>query len=302
MPKGVYKRKPRKKQVLNRKLRGRPMSLKGKFLPSGPTNKFYHASIPRTLQIATRRYKSQMLRFVVNQTYKCTPQLGNPVVGPENCFLRFRANSIHDITSGNAGNGSVNMPNTWEPQDAALYGPSVSSQVAEGYEDWKERFQHFTVLGSRMMATCQTIVGTSASDTGTFYMNLAGATNVITPSSQAYEIMKNPYTKRARLFPAVTTAGGATANVPGARLQMGYSTKKFEGVVDVMDNQNLRGSFTNSYGTGGPPSENSYWTVGYVPTMPFSATSGAHAPALITIKIEYIVKLTEPTNSNQVSA
>ena len=300
MPKGVYKRK--KKQVLNRKLRGRPMSLKGKFIPSGSVNKFYHSSIPRTLQIATRRYKTQMLRFVVNQTYKCTPQLGNPVVGPENCYLQFRANSIHDITAGSAGNGSVNMANTWEPQDSALYGPAVTSQVAEGYDDWKERFQHFTVLGSRISATCQTIVGTSANDTGTFYINLAGAQGLITASKQAFEIMKLPYTKRARLFPAVTTAGGATANVPGARLQMGYSTKQFEGVVDVMDNQNLRGSFTNSYGTGSPPAENTYWTIGYVPTMPYNASSGAHAPALITIKLEYIVKLTEPTDSNQVSA
>ena len=292
---------PRK--VANRRLRG-GRSKRGKklFNPIGKTNNFYHPKVPRTLQIATRRYKTQMLRFVVNQTYKCTPQLGNPVVGPENCFIQIRANSIHDVMNGANGNGSVNMPNTWEAQNASAYGPGQTMIQAEGYENWKDRFQHFTVLGSRLQATCQTLVGSSASETGTFYLNLAGATGNIVPSSQAHEIMELPYTKRARLFPAVNQAPGASANVPGARLAINYSTKKFEGVVDVMDNQNLRGSFTNNYGAGSAPSETSFYTIGYVPTMTYTATSGAHAPALITVKVEYIVKLTEPTDTNQVSA
>ena len=292
----------KRKLVQNRKLRGYNQRYKKGFNKIGSTNKLYHPKVPRTLQIATRRHMTQTLRFVKNMTFKCTPQLGNPVVGPENCFIQIRANAIDDLMNGSSGNGSVNMPGTWEAQDVNSYGQGVQSVIAEGYNDWKERFQHYTVLGSRIQATCQTIVGTSASDTGTFYINLAGATGNITPGKQAYEIMKLPYTKRGRLFPAVTTAGGATANVPASRLHMHYSTKKFEGVKDVMDNQNLRGAFDNSYGSGGVPSELSYYTVGYVPTMPFSATSGAHAPAIITIKVEYIVKLTEPTDTNQVSA
>jgi hypothetical protein len=235
----------------------------------------------------------------VNQTYKCTPQ-GAGSVGPENCYLQFRANSIHDVMNGASGNGSLMQPNTWLPQNSNVYGPTITDVNADGYDNWKERFQHFTVLGSRLQATCQTVVGSSASETGTFYVNLAGATGSISNTKQAYQIMDLPYTKRARLFPAVTTAGGATANVPGARLMINYSSKKFEGVHDVMDNQNLRGVFDNSYGTGAPPSEQSFFTIGYVPTMPYSQHSGVHAPALITIKVEYIVKLTEPTDTNQV--
>ena len=294
---------PRKrKQVQNRKLRGYNGRYKKGFRAIGSTNKLYHPKVPRTLQIATRRHMSQTLRFVKNMTWKVTPQLGSPVVGPENCYLMIRANAIDDIMVGAHGNGSGNMPGTWEAQDVANYGQGVSKVVAEGYNDWADRFQHYTVLGSRIQATCQTVVGSSASDTGTFYINLAGASGLITPTSQAFEIMKLPYTKRGRLFPAVTTAGGATANVPASRLHCHYSTKKFEGVKDVMDNQNLKGSFTNSYGSGSVPGENSYYTIGYVPTMPFSISSGAHAPAILTIKVEYIVKLTEPTNTNQVSA
>lgn len=291
-----------KRQKLNRKLRGYNRRYKKGFNKIGSTNKLYHAKVPRTLQIATRRHLSQTLRFVKNMTFKVTPQLGNPVVGPENCYLIIRANAIDDIMVGNHGNGSSNMPGTWEAQDSADYGSGVAKIVAEGVDDWKNRFQHYTVLGSRIQATCQTLLGSSASDTGTFYINLAGANGLIVPTSQAYEIMKLPYTKRGRLFPAVNQVPGGSANVPASRLHMNYSTKKFEGVKDVMDNQNLKGSFTNNYGSGSVPGENSYYTIGYVPTMPFSATSGAHAPALITIKVEYIVKLTEPTNTNQVSA
>lgn len=293
---------PKTRQKLNRKLRGRNARYKRGFNKIGSTNKLYHPKVPRTLQIATRRHMTQTLRFVKNMTFKVTPQLGSPVVGPENCYLIIRANAIDDIMVGTHGNGSSNMPGTWEAQDVASYGSGVTSIKAEGYDDWKNRFQHYTVLGSRLQATCQTIVGSSAANTGTFYVNLAGANGLITPTSQAFEIMKLPYTKRGRLFPAVTTAGGATANVPASRLHTHYSTRKFEGVKDVLDNQNLKGSFTNSYGAGTVPGENSYYTIGYVPTMPFSISSGAHAPALITIKVEYIVKLTEPTNTNQVSA
>lgn len=294
----------KKKLPLNKRLRGGNSNRYKGFGRMGKVNSWYHPSVPRTLQIATRRYKSQILRFVVNQTYKCVPQVGNPVVGPENCFLRFQANSIHDIVGGStlAGDGSQNMPGTWIPQDSANYGPSVSEQFADGYDEWKERYQHFTVLGSRCQATCQTIVGTSAQEIGTFYMNLAGHSGIITNTSQMKDINTLPYTKRARLFPSVQQQAGSVANVPGARLALNYSTKKFEGVSDVMDNSQLRGGFDNGFGQGNSPSEKSFYTIGYVPTMPYNAQSGAHAPALITIKIEYIVKLTEPTNTNNVSA
>lgn len=256
-----FKRRSSKKP-LNRRLRGgRSKPMKGGFGAIQATNSYYHPKVPRTLQIATRRYKKQMLRFVVNQTYKCTPQ-GAGSVGPENCYLQFRANSIHDVMNGALGNGSLMQPNTWASQHVQEYGPTVTNVTAEGYDNWKERFQHFTVLGSRLQATCQTIVGTSASETGTFYVNLAGATGSITNTKQAWQIMELPYTKRARLFPAVTTAGGATANVPGARLQINYSAKKFEGVNDVMDNSNLRGAFDNSFGEGKYPTEQSFYTVG----------------------------------------
>lgn len=291
----------KRKKKLNRKFRGYASRYKPGFRALGSTNKFYHAKVPRTLQIATRRYNTQMLRFVKNYTYKVVPQLGNPVVGPENCFIQIRANSIYDLNNGLHGNGSVNMPNTWTPQDSS-YGTGVTETNAEGYSDWKDRYQHFTVLGSRLQATCQSLVGTSAAEPATFYVNLAGATGSIAPSTQAAAIMNLPYTKRARIFPAVSQQPSGSSNVPGARLALNYSTKTFEGVNDVMDNQNLRGQMDNSFHTAAVPSEQSFFTVGYVPTMPFSASSGAHAPAIITIKVEYIVKLTEPTDSNQVSA
>ena len=66
------------------------------FRAQGPTNSFYHASIPRTLQIATRRPMSATLRFVKNYTIKITPSLrdasqSNPAQ-PEITNIQFRAN------------------------------------------------------------------------------------------------------------------------------------------------------------------------------------------------------------------
>jgi hypothetical protein len=102
----VYRRKPK----LNRRLRGTNKRYKKGFKKAGNTNSYYHSSIPRTLQIATRRNHSEMLRFVVNQTYMIEPKVrtGGANNGPENVYLQYRANSIVDVMAGTAGNGSYN--------------------------------------------------------------------------------------------------------------------------------------------------------------------------------------------------
>lgn len=302
--------KRRSRRPANRRLRGKaaPRYKKG-FAARKPTNSYYHSTIPRTLQIATRRPMTAMLRFVVNQTYMLEPKVSNVApIGPECAYLQFRANSIVDIMHGTNGNGSKNFAGTWTAQDPPNYGPTQVGIAAEGVTSWQERFQHFTVLGSKIQVTSQTVKNspdaTAAELPGTLFINLAGLDGVIDKTTQAYSINDLPYTKRARIISAVgnaPTVNIGASSVPGARLGLTYSAKKFEGVTDVLDNSSLRGHFENSVGNVAVPAEESFFTVGYVPTMPFSATTPALQSQLVTIKLEYIVKLTEPTLSNQVS-
>lgn len=300
----VYRRKPK----LNRRLRGTNKRYKKGFKKAGNTNSYYHSSIPRTLQIATRRNHSEMLRFVVNQTYMIEPKVrtGGANNGPENVYLQYRANSIVDVMAGTAGNGSYNIAGTWISQDPANYGTTENNVNAEGVTAWQQRYQHFTVLGSRIQASIQTIKAsqvTTDEQPGTFYINLSGYQGAVNKESQATEIVELPYTKRARIISAVgNNTYSASSSVPGARLLLNYSAKKFEGVKDVLDNSNMKGHFENSLGNQAVPVEQSYFNIGFVPTMPYTDGTSPLQDQLLTVKIEYIVKLTEPTASNQVSA
>jgi len=288
MPAGKRYRLKKKNNLYMRK--------KKYFKPIGSTNKLYRNSIPRTMQIATRRNLKQTLKFVSNQTYQVNP--GGTVGGMQNTYLRIRANSIFDIMHEN---GSVQPPNTFISQDPANYGPAVSPINAEGWNDWNSRYYHFTVIGSRIQATFEPTGIPPQNPTftpvpTTFYINLAGNSTQLAVGSNMSTINKLPYTKRASIINQKSTVTASSSNgYGGVRLHMNYSTKKFEGVTDVDDNDQLRGSFDGNY-----PAEGSYYTVGLRNTIPSTSAVECMPAGILRLKIEYIVKLTEPTNTNQV--
>ena len=276
----------------NRKLkRYNNQRYKKGFSKPGSVNKLYHNKIPRTLQIATRRNNSQMLRFVKNMTFGVVPGEFT-----ENIFLTIRANSIYDIMFNG---GAQNQPGTWNAQDVEDYGTTVNFVNADGFDEWRNRFQHFTVIGSKIQASYEPIDyqrqvdGSSARAPATLYINLEGSGGAISPNKACKDVVALPYTKRA----TVIQDPGHT----GKRLYQFYSARKFEGVKDPLDNSNLRGRM----GTGSYPNETAFYHVGIVPTIANvlgGSTTTKIPQGLMRIKVEYIVKLTEPTLTNQVSA
>eukprot|EP01050_Picozoa_sp_SAG11_P022247 SAG11_NODE_4159_length_2032_cov_5.648215_1_plen_294_part_00 len=290
-----YRRKQNKKLRRNNNQR-----YKKGFKKAGATRKLYHSSVPRTLQLATRRPNSVTLRFVKNLCYEVVPQSLS-----ENIFLSIRANSIYDILPFN---GSQNQPNTWIPQDSA-YAPTAGLVVnAEGYDEWAGRFQHFHVLGSKLQATYEPIQssvtssqthtdGTIVQAPTTLYTTLCGVTNQINTTTPMKAIIALPYCKRASLI-------ASKNGLSGKRVYNFYSAKKFENVKDVVDNSQLRGRFQNSFGSASQTSEMSFYNLGIVSTTEQSlgqSTDKKPPAGLMRVKVEYIVKLSEPTNSNQVS-
>ena len=276
----------------NKKLQRRNQQrFKKGFKKVGNTNRLYHSPIPRTLQVATRRSNSQMLRFVKNMTFGVNPQALS-----ENIFLTIRANSLNNIM---VNGGGQNQGGTWTAQDPLNYGAAVAVVNADGFDEWKDRFQHFTVLGSKIQITYEPIdvqyepSGAPKFIPTTLYVNLSGVNGAIDPLTACKDVIKKPYTKRAQIMQS-SAAGGK-------RLYQFYSAKKFEGVSDVLDNSNLRGRM----GTGAPPSENSFYNVGIVPTINSNLggqVSQTSPSGIMRIKVEYIAKLTEPTLTNEVSA
>ena len=271
-----------------------------------PTNRLYRNNIPRTLQIATRRNKSQVLRFVVNHTYRVQPGGTGATASEENVYLRYKANSIYDIMDAN---GSQNQPGTFVSQSSANYPTGIVN--ADGWNDWYARYFHFLVLGSKIQATFEPIgpstnsaVASKVIAPSTFYINLAGSNANIDTNTNTDQIMKLPYTRRAGIICNTTTtnqsgAQNSVAGFRGSRLFMTYSASKFEGVnrLALSADASLKGDMA---GSPSHPSEKSYFTVGIRPTIP--GGSDLSPTGIMRVKIEYIVKLTEPTSTNQVQS
>lgn len=267
----------------------RGKKMKSRFFKSNSVNQNYRRSKPKTLQIATRRNPNQVLRFVINQTYYLD---GTAAAKGETAVLQFRANSIY-----NSHMPSSAIAGQWLSQDPAKYSNLISDGVvqdAEGYNEWKDRYQHFCVLGSKIQSTFEPATTGQAS---VHFHHLSGITGSITKDTQMKDINELPYTYRNSIM-ATTVQRGNT----GSRMSQQYSAKKFEGVSNVNDNSNLRGSFsTASSPTGSPPGEQSFFYVGVAPTTQKPATSPNQTPSgVMRVKIEYICMLKEPTESNQV--
>lgn len=291
----------------NRNMRGLSTARYNGFKPLGNTNNFYHNTVPRTLQIATRRSKQQTLRFVKNYTIKVTPSHTSAPAQAVNTYISIRANSIVDIIKDYGEASGVGNDFTFQDQTTDFV--STPLQNAEGVEDWKERFSEFVVLGSKLSMTYDSFPGSSMTP-ATLYCQLTGSAGNIGTSTEMAQINKYPYVVRSRVINGGTVANVGLGSRPGARLASFYSTKKFEGVSDPSDNDQLRGHFTNALATpsqNGVPTEQSFYNIGLCPTFRFSppvqgVNDGLAPPGVLTIRVEYITKLMEPTLTNQVSA
>lgn len=256
------------------------------FRPVGSTNQLYRNLVPRTLQIATRRNFNQRLKFVVNQTYQVDP---GTLQGTETNGITFRANSIYDIRPDYYG-----TPNTFTAQDPTKYGIAMTNLVADGWNEWTDRYQHFSVLGSKIQAVFEPYgTGEDQGQPGMLAITLSGVNGTVSATTDSAAINKLPYTRRGHVF-------GACNQNRGTRLYQFYSAKKFEGVKDVLDNQQLRGRFANTNGQAVGPSELSFFDVSLSKLNP--AVGQQMPKGILTIKIEYIVNCTEPTKSDNVQA
>ncbi len=263
------------------KRRGKP--IRSKYFKKYSTSSSYRKSKPRTLQIATRRNPNQVLRFVINQTYWYD---GTKTPAGKTAVLQYRANSIFhaQVPSSSISGEFISQ----DPQLYSNYTTDNITQDADGWTEWSARYQHFCVLGSKIQSTFEPTTTGSAS---VHFHHLSGVGNAIDANSQMKDINKLPYTYRNSIV-ATTVQRGNT----GSRMSQQYSAKKYEGVSNVQDNSNLRGSFG-----GGQPAEQTFFYLGIAPATQMTATSPNINPqGIIRVKVEYIVMLKEPTETNQV--
>lgn len=253
----------------------------------------YRNTIPRTIQIATKRNMNQTLKFVINQTYVVDP---TDLANGKSAVLSYRANSIfhsHMPTGATASN-------PFKSQDPAKYNNDgqanpVIQQNADGWDQWTERYQHFCVVGSKITYTFEP-TGTGAPSI--LCSHLSGVSSAVTTDTTSAKLNTLPYVKRHSLATQGVTSGINAST--GIRGNMMYSARKFEGVKDPEDNSNLRGRFANSQlqtpTIGATPGEQSFFYIIMAAVDP--ATSSSMPQGVLRVKIEYITQLKEPTESN----
>ena len=256
----------------------------------------FRTSVPRTIQIATKRNMNQTLKFVVNQTWVVDP---TSQAAGLTAVLSYRANSIfnsHMPTSVTATAG------LFKSQDPTKYSNNgsltpVISQNADGFDTWSDRYQHFTVTGSRMTYTYEPM---AAGAPAIFCSHMSGVSGAVNENTTAARLNELPYVKRHSVVPQALLAGGISG--PGIRGSVNYSARRFEGIKDPEDNSNLRGRFANSLVTppvvGATPSEQTFFYLAIAPIDPSATT--VVSGGVLRVKIEYVVKLKEPTESNQI--
>ncbi|AXH74881.1 MAG: putative capsid protein [Circoviridae sp.] len=257
----------------------------------------YRTAIPRTIQIATKRNMAMRLKFTLNQTWLVDPsKLTNPT---DALVFSYRANSIFNSHMPTLSNSTAAAAIS---QDPGLYNNNgqaspVVSQSADGFDTWSDRFQHFTVTGSKITYTFEP---TGAKAPGIFVSHLSGVSGAIQAATSAVRLNSLPYTTRHAITPKSSSIGIFAAD--GIRGSRSYSARAFESVKDPEDNSNLRGRFANSLVTppvlGAVPTEQSFFYLALAPIDP--ATTLAVGEGVLRVKIEYIVQLREPTESNQI--
>lgn len=275
----------RRRNYTNKNLQPRQSQRNKKlFRPVGSTRNLYRNPIPRTLQIATRRNNSQRLRFVVNHTYNFNPGTTD---GTETNGLIYRANSIYDIRPG------INGQNAAFAAQSTTYAVSNTLLTADGWTEWTNAYQHFTVLGSKCQATFEPYGAEddNYNQPGMLSIVLSGTGNAVSSTTDASGINTQPYMKKVNVT-------NALAGNRGGRIYQFYSARKFEGVKDVQDNSNLKGKFGNPTQTPAFPNEQSFFYVNLCKINPAQAKQMSRG--VITVKIEYIVHLSEPTQTNNV--
>lgn len=258
--------------------------------------KNFRTSVPRTIQIATKRNMNQTLKFVVNQTWVVDP---TSQAAGLTAVLSYRANSIFNSHMSTSVTATAGLFKSQDPTKYSNNGSltPVISQNADGFDTWSDRYQHFTVTGSRMTYTYEPM---AAGAPAIFCSHMSGVSGAVNANTTAARLNELPYVKRHSVVPQALLAGGISG--PGIRGSMNYSARRFEGIKDPEDNSNLRGRFANSLVTppvvGATPSEQTFFYLAIAPIDPSATT--VVSGGVLRVKIEYVVKLKEPTESNQI--
>lgn len=280
---------------------------KAKTQPKYGKKRPYKSASLRTLQLATQRPATAMLKFQKHMCYRVKPKLLGGTT-QQMCHIQLCANSIYNMLLDYSPQQTIHDTVFQEQDfDYILVGaPSSVAFNANGYDDWKERFQKFVVIGSKITVTYEPVIdsegsaGLLMSPTTLFIQKSQTLDNGITATtSNSGDICKLPYVNRAQILTARIGRSGK-----GGAVSSTFSAKKDFGVKDYQDNPDLFGNLdANDFPNNGPamPTKQCYYNI-YLAETVKKHTSLDQKPlveGIMRIKIDYLVRLSDPSNTNK---
>lgn len=277
----------------------------------------YRGRVPRMIQPSTYKHKEAIVSFDYENEFHVVPTgFANSNAGDMMAWLSVMANCpndvLHDNQDGTANQGTIphagfNIQNTGPPTQIG-----GQTTVKDWYQ-WSGRYRHFCVIGSKIQVTANPIAHPSAVDgvtrdgTWPWIMHLyktggttGGEFPGVTGDTSNETIGNKPYCKRTKISGTSTTSGAGPSK--GGYLSMGYSARSFEGVANVRDNGDLKGTIGSSTAAGLIPVEKTRFVICLKNAITAPTTGNWIQPCdlMLKFKVTYTVRFGEPVTTSDI--
>lgn len=255
------------------------------------------ATINRPLNVKPRAAKQKVTYY---NSFLCRPKLdasGDAGLKQRNFCFTMNLNSLWPFDSGYNSNATSNGQ-VLEPNEAINgYSTPVTDSMTimpnvkgENTANLFAQYSKCVVLGTKISISCTPIQNDTDVQLGYVYAIKHSQPNSgLTTTSTVVDVQKMPYRQMAKLKGAYQNPTAPSGI--GAKLIIKHSPRKFNGVNDILDNQQLFNS-TGSNTSAHKPNESDYLTIGCVPAL--NSLDTKVTDFCCQIRMEQVLMFTEP--------
>lgn len=266
-----------------------------------PATKNYRravARIARPLNVKPRAAKQKVTYY---NSFHCRPVMdssGDSGLKQRNFSFTMNLNSLWPFDNGyndnSTNSGKVFNPN--EPINGYSTPVTDSMTTMPNTRDGANLFKQYSkccILGTKVTLVATPVANNTDIQLGYLYaIKHSQPSSGLSNTSTIVDVQKMPYRQMAKLEgPDAPTSGFQSGRKVGARLVCKHSVRKFNGVNDILDNQQLFCS-TGSNTAAHKPNESDYLTVGVVPAL--VGRDLQVTDFCLQIKVEQTILWTEP--------
>lgn len=264
-------------------------------------NKKYRRSIATIARPLNVKPRSAVQNVTYYNSFRCVPVINtNGTVGQrqQNYFIKMNLNSLWPFDAGFRTNaqtfGQICNPN--EAIEPYIHPVTDAMTTMPNIRDGANLFNQYAqacVVGTKVTIVATPIENTLDTQLGYLYAIKHSQPNTgLSTTSTINDINKMPYRKMAKLQGAMApTSGFQVGQLTGGKLIIKHSTKRFNNVKDIRDNQNLFNKAGSNLAAS-KPSESDFLTIGVIPSLNELDTQCTNF--CLQLRVEQKILWTEP--------